>query len=615
MLAKVSEKPFDNKDWIFEIKWDGYRAVAEVDGMHTKLYSRNGLSFAEEYDVVYDALSKIKFKAVLDGEIVAINDKGIPDFQALQFHATERAALVYHVFDILSLDGKKLTDKTLLERKKILKNILPKSNIIKYSDHVTENGIAFFEVAKEKNLEGIIAKRATSFYSEGKRTGDWLKIKNIFSEESIIAGYTAPRGGRKYFGALVLGMYEGEELKYIGHTGTGFSDDLLKELYEKMQPLVTDKNPFKEEVKVNAPVTWLKPKLVANVKFSQVTKAGIRRHPVFAGLRIDKNEKEVIMGNSKKQIPNSKTAKNTHEVTPSKRAEGRGEVKITNPDKLYWKKEGITKGEMINYYNAVYKYIIPYLKDRPQSLNRFPNGIDAPSFYHKDAGENAPDFVDTYPVWSDSAKKTVDYIVCNNKPSLLYIANLGCIELNPWNSKTTTPDKPDYLVMDLDPSAKNTFDEVVDCALVIKEIFDRIKVKSYCKTSGSTGLHVYVPLQAKYDYEHARSFAELIAHHVLEQLPDTTTMERSLSKRKKNHIYIDYLQNKQGATLSSVYSLRPKPNAPVSTPLDWKEVKHGLDPKDFNIKNTLARLNKKGDLFAPVLKKGIDMEKALKMLG
>lgn len=462
---------------------------------------------------------------------------------------------------------------------------------------------------------------------EGRRSADWLKIKNQFIEEAIIVGYTAPRGGRRYFGALVLGAYDGKELKYIGHTGTGFSDVLLKELYEKMQPLIIDKGPFKEAVKVNAPVTWLQPKLVANVKFSQITNAGIRRHPVFEGLRIDKTEKEVTMENSKLQISNSKEqnskskkessklTKDTREVTLSTRGEGRGdvnskskntnsknakargevrgEVNITNPDKIYWKKEGITKGEMIDYYNAVYKYIIPYQKDRPQSLNRFPNGIDGSSFYHKDAGENAPDFVDTYPVWSESAKKTVDYIVCNNKPSLLYIANLGCIELNPWNSRTASPDKPDYLVMDLDPSVKNSFDEVVDCALVIKEIFDSIKVKSYCKTSGSTGLHVYVPLQAKYDYAHARNFAELIAHHVLEQLPDTTTMERSLSKRKKSHIYVDYLQNKQGATLSSAYSLRPKPNAPVSTPLDWNEVKHGLDPRDYNIKNTMARLGKK----------------------
>ncbi len=286
----------------------------------------------------------------------------------------------------------------------------------------------------------------------------------------------------------------------------------------------------------------------------------------------------------------------------------------TNTDKIYWPDEKYTKGDVLEYYNQVYKYIIKYLKGRPQSLFRTPNGIKGFSFFHKDAGENVPEWVDTYPVYSESAGKTVDYIVCNNKKALQYIVNLGCIEINPWSSKVSNPDYPDYTILDLDPSSKNTFDEVISCAQVIKSILDKAGVEGYCKTSGATGLHIYIPMGGKYDYEQARNFAAIIAHLTQEQLPEFTSLERSLRKRGNKNIYIDYLQNKIGATLASVYSLRPKPGAPVSMALDWKEVKKGLHPLNFTIKNALKRIEKKGDIFLPVLGKGIDMNKALKKL-
>ncbi|MFT3824876.1 MAG: non-homologous end-joining DNA ligase [Chitinophagaceae bacterium] len=286
----------------------------------------------------------------------------------------------------------------------------------------------------------------------------------------------------------------------------------------------------------------------------------------------------------------------------------------TNTDKIYWPDEKFTKGNVLDYYNSVYKYIIKHLKGRPQSLFRTPNGIKGGGFFHKDAGEHVPEWVDTSPVYSESAGKTVDYIVCNNKKALQYIVNLGCIEINPWSSKTTSPDNPDYVILDLDPSAKNTFDEVINCAQVIKSILDQAGVEGYCKTSGATGIHIYIPLAGKYTYEQSRVFAELIANLTHEQIPGFTSLERSLSKRGNKNIYIDYLQNKIGATLASVYSLRPKPGAPVSMALEWKEVKKGLHPLDFNIKNALKRIEKKGDIFLPVLGKGIDMNKALKKL-
>lgn len=615
MLAKLYDKPFDDPDWIFEIKWDGYRAIAEVKGKARKLYSRNGLSFENEYPLVFEELSKIKKNVVLDGEIVALNDKGLPSFQVLQqYGQNDNVPLIYYVFDLLQVNGKSVEDKPLHERKKLLQALLPESDVIVYCDHVAEKGKDFFHVVEQRGLEGMIAKRASSLYNEGARNGDWLKVKHMLTDEAVIAGYTEARGSRKFFGALVLGTYENGKLQYIGHTGTGFTDKILKETYQKLQPLVTDKNPFGNKVRVNAPVTWVKPVLVCNLKYTEVTGDGNRRHPVFMGLRTDKAAKEVkaeapVAQDKKEPVTTEKSS-----MEKTKKTAG-GKVAFTNTDKIFWPDEGYTKGDVIDYYNAIYPHIGKYLKDRPESLKRNPNGINGEAFYHKDAGEHAPEWITTYPVWSDSAKKTIDYIVCNDKPTLLYMANLGCIEVNPWCSRTAKPDNPDYCVLDLDPSDKNTFDQVIETALVIKDILDKAGADCYCKTSGSTGLHIYIPLGAKYDYEQSRQFAQMIAQLAQEQLPGFTTLERSLSKRGNDEIYIDYLQNKKGQTLASAYSLRPKPGATVSTPLEWKEVKKGLDLHDFNITNIIKRIEKKGDLFAPVLKKGIDMMKAIKKLG
>jgi DNA ligase D len=287
---------------------------------------------------------------------------------------------------------------------------------------------------------------------------------------------------------------------------------------------------------------------------------------------------------------------------------------LTNLDKVYWPDEGLTKGDLIKYYESTASYILPYLKNRPLSLMRHPNGIKAPGFFHKDAGSMAPDWIKTADILAESTGKIVHYLVCNNLESLLYIANLGCIEMNPWNSVTGKLDRPDYLVLDIDPSDKNTFDQVIDVALIIKEILDEAGITGCCKTSGASGMHVYIPCNKKYEYEAVRDFAHILATLVTERAGSFTTLERSLSKRKKNHIYVDYLQNSRGQTLASAYSVRPKPGATVSAPLAWKEVKHGLRPADFTIKNMKKRIEKKGDLFEPVLGKGVNIAAALKKL-
>lgn len=287
---------------------------------------------------------------------------------------------------------------------------------------------------------------------------------------------------------------------------------------------------------------------------------------------------------------------------------------FTHTDKVFWPDEGYTKGDVIDYYNTVYPHIIKYMKNRPESLLRMPNGLADKGFFQKDAGLGAPEWVKHISLYSESAQKDINYILCNDKPTLLYLANLGCIEMNPWNSRVNTLDKPDYLVLDLDPSEQNTFDQVVDTAIVIRSILEKAGAASFPKTSGATGIHVYVPLGAKYAYEQAKDFAHTVAMMVQEQLPEFTSLERSLAKRGKKHIYLDFLQNRKGQTLACAYSLRPRPGAPVSTPLDWQEVKPGLNPTDFTIKNIMKRIEKKGDLFNGVLLKGIDLIKCLKKL-
>ena len=608
MLATLADEAFDHKDWIFELKLDGYRAVAELSKKKVKLYSRNGLSFAERYPAIIAALQKISRDVVLDGEVVLFNENGQPDFQKLQHYDENRQLpLYYYLFDLISIDGKDIRHLPLVERKRMLEKLIPKKGIIRYCDHVEEDGKRFFEAVSKKNMEGIIAKRADSVYVLGQRTKDWLKIKHLQSREAIIAGYTAPRGGRKHFGALILAQYNDNKLTYMGHTGTGFNESTLKELWHKMQPLVTKDSPFGKKIKVNSPVTWLKPLLVCQVHFTEETEGGMLRHPVYLGLRVDKTHREV---QQKNETPQHMSLSSSGDEN---RKVGGRTVTLTNLSKIYWPEEKITKGEMINFYEKMAPFILPYLKNRPMSLKRNPNGITDAGFYHKDAGGSAPSWVNKKKIFSEGADKEINYILCNDAASLLYIANLGCIEMNPWNSTIKKQDYPDYMVIDLDPADGNTFEQVIETAIVVKDVLDSCGAAAFCKTSGASGLHIYIPMGAKYDYDTVKDFGHLVAGRVQEQLPEFTSLVRSLKKRG-NNIYIDYLQNRKGQTLASAYSLRPKKGATVSTPLEWKEVKKGLHPSQFDMFNIFKRLEKKGDLFSAVLGKGIDLVKCRKKL-
>ncbi|MBC7511360.1 MAG: DNA ligase D [Ferruginibacter sp.] len=612
MLAKESAAAFNNHDWLFEIKWDGYRAISEIKNGVVELYSRNGISFNTTYPIVYNQLKKIKHQVIFDGEIVVINDEGKSDFQKLQhYEDNTQFPLRYYVFDLLSLNGEDTTTLPLIKRKKLLKKIIQKNPVIKYSEHIVTNGVDFFNAAKDNNLEGIMAKKINSQYHKGARTSEWLKIKYHKTEEVVIAGFTKPAGSRDYFGALVLAVKSKEGLKYAGHTGSGFTDKMLKEVYEKLKPLITNNSAFKEIVKTNMPVTWVKPNYVCEIKFTEWTTDGKMRHPIFLRMREDKTIKDIVMVTKKNTVKTDGKLTGNSMENDGELVIGKTKIKLTNRNKIYFPDVKITKGMVIDYYQQMSDYILPYLKGRPESLKRNPGGINDKGFFHKDAGEGAPAYVKSIKIFSESAHKEIDYILCNDKATLAYLNNLGCIEINPWNSTVKNLDKPDYMIIDIDPSEKNNFEQVIETANAFKLILDRGGADSFCKTSGATGLHIYVPMGKKYFYEQVKDFAQFLCMLVNGQLPLFTTMERNLTKRGNKNIYLDYLQNRRGQTIAAAYSLRPHTGATVSTPLLWKEVKSGFLPSAFNISTVPERVKNIGDIFKGVLQKGTDIKKCL----
>lgn len=641
MLATLVDKPFDSDDWLYEVKWDGYRCIAYVLQGQTELRSRNNKSFNEKFYPLYDAFKAWKMNVILDGEIVVVNEQGISDFGALQNWRSEAdGSLLFYAFDILWLGDENLMSLPLTERRKRLAAIIPAKGIIRLSETFDAKGTELFSLADKLHLEGIIAKKRDSIYLPGKRTKEWLKIKTERRQEAVIGGYTINENTPKPFSALLLGVYEGNDFHFICPVGTGFSVSKQKEILQKLTPF--DQCPFLHEPDYNKPsrfrpnppkadVVWVKPDVVVEISYTEETKDGAIRHPSFKGFREDKNAKDVkrevaeqtqpvvskIEAQQKEKLMKQpakaerKTLLNPTEETQTRPVQ-KHDLKFTNLSKVFWPEEGYTKRDMINYYYQVAPYMLPYMKDRPQTLNRFPNGIYGKSFYQKDVTGKVPDWINTYGYYSNGDKREKQFLVCTDEASLLYIASLGCIEMNPWSSKTQTPDNPDWCIIDLDPDG-NPFDEVIEAALVIKQVLDALKVKAFCKTSGSTGIHIYIPLGAKYDYEASKEFGRALMKIVHNEIPSFTSIER-LTEKRKGKLYLDFLQNRPQATVAAPYSLRPKPGATVSMPLDWSEVKQGLKMQDFTIRTAIPRLKETGDLFKGVLGKGIDMEKALQKM-
>lgn len=642
MLATLAGKVFDSEEWIYEVKWDGYRVTAQVNSGGVELWSRNKKPFTEKYYPIVNALKQQNRAMTLDGEIVVLNQAGISDFGALQNWRSEAdGPLVYYIFDLTWLEGKDLCGLSVIERKTLLRQNIKLNDSIRISESFNSSATEFMKIAKDIGLEGIIAKKKDSVYLPGQRSKEWLKMKTENRQEVIIGGYTINEGTGKPFSSLLVGVYNENDLVYTGKVGTGFTEKEQKNLLKKFKKHLRKKSPFSSEPAIANPsrfrpvppaakVYWMKPELLAEINYAEYTKDGIMRHPVYIGLREDKDAKDVkleLVEKKKKKtalkkrktisdevirpmIEKRKTLLNPTEKKQVKTVQGRS-LTFKNLTKLYWPKEGISKRDVLNYYHQVAPFIIPYLSDRPQSLNRRPNGIEGKSFYQKDISDQAPEWAKTLAYRSEGDPKEKHFLVCDGEASLLYMTGLGCIEINPWHSRCSNPEHPDWCVIDLDPGTTSSFEHVITSAQVTHDVLRQLQVPSYCKTSGSTGLHIYIPLAAKYSYEESREFARLIVQLVHEQLPAITSLER-LVKERKGKLYLDFLQNRSQATIAAPYSLRPKPGATVSMPLHWDEVKKGLRIQHFTIKNALARLESTGDLFGPVLGKGINLLKILK---
>ncbi|SHF40215.1 DNA ligase D [Pedobacter caeni] len=628
MLTTLVAEPFDEPGWIYEIKWDGYRAVAFMNKGKIALKSRNDKSFNDKFYPIYDQLKSWGANAILDGEVVVVNKKGNANFAALQnWHNASDGELLYYVFDILWYNGYDLCGLPLVDRQAILAELIPEKSSILLSKSFETSGIEFLNAVKRIGLEGIIAKRADSAYHPGNRTTDWLKIKASKGQEVVIGGFTKNKDTSKPFSSLLVGVFKKKKLIYTGKIGTGFSLKMQRELLKEFQPLIIDKCPFSDEPDINKPnqfrfnspqaeATWLKPELICEVSFAEMTTDGVMRHPSFKGMREDKKAKEVVLEKEtevNKVVPQPINPKDMlikkGEETQVKKV-NQQELTFTNLNKIYWPVEKITKRDLINYYDQISPFILPYLKDRPQSLNRYPNGITEQNFYQKDVTGKVPGWIKTYLYHAEGDDTDKHFLVGKDKATLLYMASLGCIEIHPWSSTIKKPDYPTWCIIDLDPD-KNSFDQVVETAQVTKAILDDMGVPGYCKTSGSTGLHIYIPLGNKYTYDQSKEFARIIVTLVNRELPKFTSLERVVADRK-GKMYLDFLQNRSQATIAAPYSLRPKPGATVSMPLHWEEVKKGLKMKDFTIFNAVSRANEMGDIFKPVLGKGIDLMKVIK---
>jgi bifunctional non-homologous end joining protein LigD len=621
MLAGSAEKPPSGKGWLFEIKYDGVRVMAERDGETVALWGRNRQSITTRYPEIAQALGALPFERfVIDGEIVALDDDGRPSFHRLQARiglktARDVEAGVAAVpveaifFDCLALEGVDLRALALTERKACLNLLLPPLGTVRYGDHVREHGAAFFQAASEQRLEGIVAKRAASRYVGG-RSSEWIKVKAQRRQEFVIGGYTDPRGSRSLFGALHLGLYDGDRLVYVSKVGAGFDEQALRQVWNALQPLRRADVPFAEGAPSGRGHHWVQPVLVCEVRFSDWTPDGGIRHPTFLGLRPDKPARDCRREDQRARAPRPVAF-----VAVPARHEAPGEardVRITNPAKVFWPAEGYTKADLIAYYDAVAPRLLPYLKDRPLVLTRYPDGIGGKSFFQKDAPDFVPSWVHTERIYSKDAGREINYFIVNDAETLRYVVNLGTIPLHLWSSRLGSLDAPDWLVLDLDPKGA-PFADVVRVARALHAILDDIALPHYAKTSGSTGLHVLVPLGAAYSHEEARTFARLIGMLALEAAPDLATLARPI-KARGGKVYVDYVQNGHGRTIVAPFSVRPLPGAPVSCPLRWGEVTARLDPSHFTIATVPHRFARMRDPVAATLSRTIDMAAAIRRI-
>ncbi len=594
MLATLAEDVPRGAGWEFEVKWDGYRAIATVSQSETVLTSRRGNDLTARFEHVAKEIAKaVKTPdCVLDGEVCALDDTGRASFSAMQ-QGKSGTPLVYYVFDVLEIEGEPLVDLPLVDRRKRLEALLDRRNRTVRLSEAFDDGKALLEAATEQQLEGIMAKRVDSRYVQGKRTRDWLKVKTHGEQEFVIAGYTKGTGRRaSTFGSLVLGVYQVDELVYVGNVGTGFDSKEIDKLLDKLRPLRRETSPFREVPRMpkvrKSDVIWVEPELVCEVEFAEWTHDGRLRAPAYLGLREDKAATEV-----------------RREVAVADRiVKGSRELKLSNLDKVFVPVEGITKGDLLEYYRAVAPVLVPHLRDRPFTMVRWPDGIEAGRFFQKDAPSHMPDWIPTHRAHvstreSPRTKKWVNFPLVNDELALLWMVNMGCIDMNAWYSRADKPDRPDFVLFDLDPSPDVGFRETVQVALLVKQALDAFGLVGFPKTSSAEGMHIVVPVERRYTYDDTRQFAEIVAGAIARTTRGIATTEGT--KPTRRGVLIDWNQNGEGKTIASVYSVRPRPGAPVSTPLRWSEVNEKLDPLSFTMPVVRERIRRHGDLFEGAL--------------
>ncbi|HTM58408.1 MAG TPA: DNA ligase D, partial [Candidatus Udaeobacter sp.] len=634
MLATLATEPFTRKGWIFEIKYDGVRVIAERRGEDVRMLGRSGEDITARYPEIRDALKGLRVEsAVLDGEIIAHDDSGRPSFGRLQKRmllnkprdiaaAMARVPVRAVFFDCLALEGHDLRKLALVERKELLARVLPPAGVIQAGDHIEERGTAFFEACSEMGLEGVIAKRGDSRYV-GKRSPDWVKIKCQRRQEFVIGGYSDPKGSGRHFGALLVGVQDKDQLRYVTRVGGGFDERTQKQIWAELRPLARDGSPFGDTAPRGRENHWVEPKLVCEVRFTEWTADGGLRHPIFIGMRTDKKPEDVhregsspAEGTEPADRDDADHEKDEPRAIDSGKAGGTGsrrepvpEVRLSNLKKVFWPDEGYTKGDLIAYYDAVAPLMLPYLRDRPVVLTRYPDGIKGKSFFQKDAPVFIPDWMRTESVYSKDSDRDIRFFVLDDAESLRYVANLGTIPIHMWSSRSGSLERPDWLVIDLDPKGA-PFAHVVEVARALHRLLDELELPSFPKTSGQAGLHILIPLGRRYTHEECKTFARVLATLTMEAKPEISTLARPLHARG-GKVYIDWGQNGHGVTIVAPYSLRPVPGASASCPLKWTEVNGKLDPARFNLRTLPARFAKMDDPLAGVLGKGIDMAEAI----
>jgi bifunctional non-homologous end joining protein LigD len=617
MLATISNRVPEGENWVYEIKWDGFRGICFLSGGKLRVVSRNARDFNRNFPELETIAKNISAgTAIVDGEIVAFDSSGHPSFSLMQqrtgFATTKERThtpVKLIAFDLLYLNGYDLRDVALGDRQRLLRELVKPGEHLSVSEIFTGSGNSILKAAKSHGLEGVVAKKSDSRYESGRSTS-WMKVKFSTEQEFVICGFLTLK--RKPFSSLVLGCYDNGVLTWAGNVGTGFTDKSLASIYAALSKLVTTKSPFAEDIQVDD-VTWLKPQLVCSVKYSGWGGDNHLRTPVFIGLRPDRDPGDCV-----RELEAVAVEPKATEFLPMDKAEVALELaghslKFTNLKKVFYPAEGYTKRDVIQYYHDVAPLIVPHLAGRPLSLKRYPNGINSEYFFQKDAGRGLASWLTTETISESEGSPPKPFVICNDEATLLYLANLGCIDQNPWLSRVGSLEFPDFVMLDLDPYHCG-FDRVVEAAQLVRRKLADLELEGYPKTTGGDGMHIYVPIANVYSYDQVRTFAEIVARLALAERPELFTTPRSVSQREKGRVYFDYLQIAYSKTISAPYVLRAHPGAPVATPLRWAEITQSLSPSDFTLKNVRARFERLGDIFAPTLANSQHLETAMERL-